>query len=115
VRFKVSIREGWKNRETGRIGPPRIKFLNFELLSDTIKNNSKKLIIHSDLKSVDENSINKVKNILNRYKGNKPVGFNVYYPEEEIKISMKSRNQKVDVCNELLDELDSISVKYHIR
>ena len=115
VRFKVSIREGWKNRETGRIGPPRIKFLNFELLSDTIKNNSKKLIINSDLKSVDENSINKVKSILNRYKGNKPVGFNVYYPEEEIKISMKSRNQKVDVCNELLDELDSISVKYHIR
>ena len=115
VRFKVSIREGWKNRETGRIGPPRIKFLNFELLSDTIKHNSKKLIINSDLKSVDENSINKVKSILNRYKGNKPVGFNVYYPEEEIKISMKSRNQKVDVCNELLDELDSISVKYHIR
>ena len=115
VRFKVSIREGWKSRETGRIGPPRIKFLYFELLSDTIKNNSKKLIIKSDLRSVSKESINKVKSILNRYKGDKPVGFDVYYPEEEIKISLNSRKQKVDVCNELLDELDSISVKYSIK
>ena len=115
VRFKVSIREGWKNRETGRIGPPRIKFLHFELLSDTIKNNSKKLIIKSDLKSISENSINKVKNVLNRYKGDKPLGFDIYYPEEEIKISLNSRKQKVDVCNELLSDLDSISIKYSVK
>ena len=80
-----------------------------------IKNNSKKLIIKSDLRSVSKESINKVKSILNRYKGDKPVGFDVYYPEEEIKISLNSRKQKVDVCNELLDELDSISVKYSIK
>ena len=84
-------------------------------MSDTIKNNSKKLIIKSDLKSISENSINKVKNILNRYKGDKPLGFDIYYSEEDIKISLNSRKQKVDVCNELLNDLDSISIKYSVK
>jgi len=115
VRFRVSIREGWRNRETGKLGPPRMKFLHFELLGETIKTNSKKLIISSNLNSLDQESIDKIKIIFNRYKGEKPVGFDIYHPEEKIKITMNSRKQKVDVCNDLLDELDLASIKYRIK
>ena len=115
VRFRVSIREGWRNRDTGKLGPPRMKFLHFELLGETIKKNSKKLIITSDLASLNNEKIDKIKNIFNRYRGEKPIGFDIYHPEDEIKITMNSRKQKVDVCNELLDELDLASVKYRVK
>ena len=115
VRFRVSIREGWRNRDTGKLGPPRMKFLHFELLGETIKNNSKKLIISSDLTSLDEENINQIKNILGRYKGEKPIGFDIYHPEDKIKITLNSRKQKVDVCNDLLDELDLASVNYRVK
>ena len=115
VRFRVSIREGWRNRETGKLGPPRMKFLHFELLGETIKTNSKKLIISSNLKSLDQDSIDNIKNIFNRYKGEKPIGFEIYHPEDKIKITLNSRKQKVDVCNDLLDELDLASLKYRIK
>ena len=115
VRFRVSIREGWRNRETGKLGPPRMKFLHFELLGDTIKSNSKKLIISSDLISLDQQRIDQIKNIFNRYKGDKPIGFDIYHPEDKIKIILNSRKQKVDVCNDLLNELDLASVKYKIK
>ena len=115
IRFRVSIREGWRNRETGKLGPPRMKFIHFELLGNTIKSNSKKLIISSNLDSVDEPKINKIKDILNRYKGDKPLGFDIYYPKDKIKITLNSRKQKVEVCNELLDELDLASIKYRVK
>ena len=115
VRFKVSIREGWRNRETGKLGPPRMKFLHFELLGDTIKSNSKKLIINSDLDSLTEEKINKIKVILTKYKGNKPFGFDIFYEEDKMKVNLNSQKQKVDVCNELLNELDSVPIKYRIR
>ena len=92
-----------------------MKFLHFELLGETIKTNSKKLIISSNLNSLDQESIDKIKIIFNRYKGEKPVGFDIYHPEEKIKITMNSRKQKVDVCNDLLDELDLASIKYRIK
>ena len=115
IRIKVSIREGWKNRETGKIGPPRIKFNHFELLRDTIKINSKKLILSSDLNFLDEDQISKIQKILNRYKGNKPISFDVYHPKDKMRIILNSRKQKVDVCPELLDELDTASIKYQIK
>ena len=92
-----------------------MKFLHFELLGETIKKNSKKLIITSDLASLNNEKIDKIKNIFNRYRGEKPIGFDIYHPEDEIKITMNSRKQKVDVCNELLDELDLASVKYRVK
>jgi len=92
-----------------------MKFLHFELLSDTIKSNSKKLIISSDLSSLDQERIDQIKNIFNRYKGGKPIGFDIYHTEDKMKITLNSRKQKVDVCNDLLDELDLASVKYIIK
>ena len=84
-------------------------------MGNTIKSNSKKLIISSNLDSVDESKINKIKDILNRFKGDKPLGFDIYYPKDKIKITLNSRKQKVEVCNELLDELDLASIKYRVK
>ena len=92
-----------------------MKFLHFELLGDTIKSNSKKLIINSDLNSLTEEKINKIKVILTKYKGNKPFGFDIFYEEDKMKVNLNSQKQKVDVCNELLNELDSVPIKYRIR
>jgi len=80
-----------------------------------LKLTQKKLIISSNLKSLDQDSIDNIKNIFNRYKGEKPIGFEIYHPEDKIKITLNSRKQKVDVCNDLLDELDLASLKYRIK
>ena len=43
LRLRLNVREGWVNKETGRVGDPRIQFLNIELLDGIINSNSKKL------------------------------------------------------------------------
>ena len=45
IRIKISVKEGWRNQETGRVGEPRIQFVAFEMLHDTLSKNSKKLTL----------------------------------------------------------------------
>ncbi|MAU73542.1 MAG: DNA polymerase III subunit alpha, partial [Flavobacteriaceae bacterium] len=42
LRLRIAVKEGWVNRETGRVGDPRIQFLNMELLDGIIDSSSKK-------------------------------------------------------------------------
>ena len=37
IRIKIMIRQGWTNSETGRVGSPRVQFLSFEMLYNTIE------------------------------------------------------------------------------
>ena len=51
LRIRLSIREGWINKETGKPGEPRIQFLNFELLNGIIESNAKKITLKLDIKN----------------------------------------------------------------
>ena len=51
-RLRLNIREGWVNKDTGRVGEPRIQFLNVELLDGIIDSNSKKLTLLIDSSTI---------------------------------------------------------------
>ena len=107
VRLKLNIREGWLNQETGRIGDPRIQFLSFEMLHDAINNNSKKLTLKFDIRKLQAKRILSLKSELNRFKGDKPICFDIIDSEKSLKLTLNSRKQKVNISPELLDHLDN--------
>ena len=45
LRLRLTVREGWVNKDTGRVGDPRIQFLNIELLDGIINSSSKKITL----------------------------------------------------------------------
>jgi len=51
------VREGWMNRETGKVGAPRMQFLHFEMLQNTIESNAKKLTLQFDIHQLKENQL----------------------------------------------------------
>ena len=57
LRLRLNVREGWVNKETGRVGDPRIQFLNIELLDGIINSNSKKITLKVDSKSINNDDI----------------------------------------------------------
>ena len=48
-------RRGWRNHETGKIGPPRIRFLAFESLHDTLE--KCKTTLQLDIQQLDREHI----------------------------------------------------------
>ena len=85
VRVKILIREGWINRETGKVGEPRIQFIKFEMLQNTIRDNSEKITLTIDIDKINNNLIGQLKKDLKPFKGKKPLFFNVMDHKKSIR------------------------------
>ncbi len=115
VYVKVFIREGWINRDTGKKGDPRLQFNNFMMLQDVMETFAKKLTIKLNIDSLKEEHISDLKNTLVSHKGDHSLGFVIYEMGEEIKVSLSSRKQKVQITSELLAVLDEKEVLYKLN
>ena len=103
------------NKETGRSGDPRIHFLNIELLDGIIHTNSKKITLKINSSSVKLEEVKKLKAIINKYKGNKPLYFDIIDKENEFKLNMISEDLKVSISRDLLISLEKENFEYHIQ
>ena len=115
LRLRLNVREGWVNKETGRVGDPRIQFLNIELLDGIINSNSKKITLKVDSKSINNDDILKLKSTLTKYKGSSPVYFDIHDSKNEFKLNMISEDTKVNISKELLLSLEEDEFLYKLN
>ncbi len=156
VHIKVNVKEGWIRKDTGERSEPRLQFLEMKLLHEVIPNLSKNLQIRMNIKEIDTDLISELKQILDKYQGEKTVGFEVVEIEkitipveqhssfkfdqeqhddlldqqeislaalpivkEELKVINKieffSRNSRVDITSDLLEELESLQVEFKVN
>ena len=115
IRLRVKIVEGWRNRGTGKIGAPRMQFVAFEMLHDTLANNVKRLTLQLDLQQLNTEKIQQIIDIVQSHKGDKTLMVDVFHNAEQIKLTLPSRKQKVAVSNELLANLENESLLYKIN
>ena len=115
LRLRLSVREGWVNKETGRVGEPRIQFLNIELLDGIITSSSKKITLKIDSSLIKEDDILKLGNILKKFKGSKPLYFDIHDIDNEFKLNMISEDKKVDISKDLLMALDNEEFTYKLN
>uniref|UniRef100_UPI00404AC057 DNA polymerase III subunit alpha n=2 Tax=Gelidibacter sp. TaxID=2018083 RepID=UPI00404AC057 len=115
VYVKVFVREGWMNKETQQKGEARLQFTSFQLLHDVMDTFAKKLSIQLDVKKLDPDLIRSLQELMAIHEGNHPINFIVYDNEEQLKLSMPSRKQKVKISQELLNELTNIDVFYKLN
>ena len=115
VFIKVFVREGWVNRDTGKKGDPRLQFNQFMLLQEVMENYAKKLTIKLNIDQLREDHILDLKDTLRSHKGKHPLQFTVYEMEDEIKVTLSSRKQKVQISSELLATLENKEVHYKLN
>ncbi len=115
VFIKAFIREGWINRDTGKKGDPRVQYNNFILLQDVMESFARKLTIQLDIDKIQKDRIKALKDMLTSHKGKHPLNFVVYEMEDEIKVNLSSRKQKVQITSELLNNLDEEEVRYTLN
>ena len=113
--IKAFVRDGWVNRDTGKKGDPRLQFNSFMLLQDVMETYAKKLTIKLDIDRLEEQGILDLKDTLTAHKGNHALNFVVYEMEEEIKVNMLARKQKVQISSELLMTLKEKEVHYKLN
>lgn len=115
IRLRVKIVEGWRNRETGKVGAPRMQFVAFEMLHDTLANNVKRLTLQLDLQQLNSEKIQQISDIVQSHKGDKALMVDVFHNAEQIKLTLPSRKQKVAISNELLAHLEEEALLYKLN
>jgi DNA polymerase-3 subunit alpha len=86
VYFKINVKEGWVNRETGKKSDPRIQFVDAKMLADVLNVFAKKLMIHLDIKELNVPFVTELNNLFMVNKGDHTVTFEVMELERIKKI-----------------------------
>ena len=115
VHVKTYVKEGWVNRDTGKKSDPRLQFNSFQLLHDVMDKHVRKLSIQLNIKELQSDKIQQLKELIAMHPGSHLLDFVVYDNREQIKLEMASRRQKVKVSQELLSELEAQQVYYKLN
>ena len=115
IHIKTKIVEGWKNKETGIVGEPRIQYKNFKLLQDVVKSFARKLSIQLNLDDIEEGRIDEIKKLLVKHRGDHNLSFVVYDEKEKMKIDMQTTKHKINISQELLELLDQGKIYYKLN
>ena len=75
----------------------------------------KKLSIQLNIKALDKQKIQDLQDLLIMHKGKHNLNFVVYDDDEELKVELKSRKQKVQISQELLTELQNQNIFYKLN
>ena len=120
IYFKIGVKDGWVNRETGKKSDPQISFQDAKLLADVLPTFAKKLSIQLNIYDLKQHLIQQLNEVFKANEGDKIVNFEVVETElvaksEEIVKSIEpvllaSNEDEIDIenldVNENLEEED---------
>ena len=115
VKFKGYIQKGFYLFIEGKVQQRpwnqdeyEVKIHQIHLLNEVKEKMAKGLLIQAESTDFTPELINELDNVFEKYQGNFPVSMNVVDREEAIKINLRSRTKKVNLDNDLINELQSI-------
>jgi DNA polymerase-3 subunit alpha len=92
IYFKIGVKDGWVNRETGKKSDPQINFQDAKLLADVLPNFAKKISIQLNIFDLKQHLIQEMDAVFKANPGNNSIVFEVLEIE---KISKKPLTETV--------------------
>ncbi|MDA9257060.1 DNA polymerase III subunit alpha [Flavobacteriaceae bacterium] len=114
IYLRLIVKEGWRNRDTGKTGDPRISFLSFQQLQDTLEKNSKKLTIQLNINDLDDSKLEDITTLFKKHKGKNQLEFSFFENNEKIKLTMLSENFKVSINEELISKIKDKNLHFKL-
>jgi DNA polymerase III subunit alpha len=93
---KLTIKEGWADRETGKKGDPRIQFIEFKVLQNVLDEMAKKLNVLLDVNLINPDFIDRLNTVFTTHKGESFVSFDVLETQKVKKIAEVSATVEPD-------------------
>jgi len=112
--IRTTILAGWINKE-GVQGDARLKFIDFKLLHDVMDDMCKKITVKIPIQQVNGKSIAAFENIFKNNKGKQLLNFTIWDADEQIELSVPSRNTKIKITSELLQTLEREHVNFKLN
>ncbi len=115
LHIRAFVKEGWVQRDTGKQGPPRLQFNQFQLLHDVLDNMTKRITFQAAVDGIDQEYINTLVDLTKQFKGKKSVHLAVYDQDKNLHLTMPSRSLKIDINRELIKTLSKKRLHYKLN
>ncbi len=116
VYFKISVKDGWVNRETGKKSEPQISFQDAKLLADVLPTFAKKLSVLLNIEDLQPNLIQNLNAVFKANEGINQVTFEVMEIE---KITTKAESISVKEIlpmeNERDIDIDNLDIETEVE
>lgn len=113
--LKITIREGWVNRETGNKSDPKISFREIEMLHDVLQRHTRKLTVHLTAGELNRPKVEKLYQIVGKSKGETRLNVLLLEEEENIQLQLPSRSISLQTSAELLANLEQDDFKFRLN
>jgi DNA polymerase-3 subunit alpha len=100
--FKILIKDGWVNHDTGKKSEPRMQFVEIKQLQDVLETFAKKLILLLNIKDLQTEFIHRLSQLFNAYKGDNAVTFEI------MELEKVKRLVEVETTNEFEETEDTV-------
>tara|TARA_B100000767_G_C19772849_1_gene540993 strand:- start:439 stop:4773 length:4335 start_codon:yes stop_codon:yes gene_type:complete len=115
IHLRIIVKEGWRDRDTGKTGDPRINFLSFQQLQDTLSKNAEKLTLQLDVNDFDDEKVVLLKNIFKKHKGKQKLEISFFENNEKIKLTMPSENHKISINEDLISSIEKNNIHFKLN
>ena len=115
IHLRIIIKEGWRDRDTGKTGDPRINFLSFQQLQDTLSKNAEKLTLQLDINDFDDEKVDQLKKIFKKHKGKQKLEISFFENNEKIKLTMPSENHKISINEDLISSIEKNNIHFKLN
>jgi DNA polymerase III subunit alpha len=107
--LKTIMRRPWQN------GDVRVQITAIQQLQDVLSKMAKRISIQLDIDSLKMDEIESINSVIKNHKGNQGLNFVIYDMQEKLKLTMPSRTTKVEISNELIEELTSKELSFRLN
>ena len=116
VYFKISVKDGWINRETGKKSEPQISFQDAKLLADVLPTFAKKLSVLLNIEDLQPNLIQNLNAVFKANEGINQVTFEVMEIEKiTIKAESISVKEVLPMENEREIDIDNLDIETEVE
>ncbi|GGE02318.1 DNA polymerase III subunit alpha [Psychroflexus salis] len=113
--FIKCVNKVYINKDSGKASPPRVKVNSIRPLRDIMEEFSKKLTLMLSLNHVQDEKINLLNQTCKSFEGDKRLQFKIVDKKQSLELSMPSKNQKIKICKDLLNELKKLDVAFKLN
>ena len=106
IYFKIGVKDGWVNRDTGKKSDPQITFQDAKLLADVLPTFAKKLSIQLNIYDLQQNLIQQLNEVFKANEGDNQVSFEVV-ETEKVKKQAEVPEEIIPMKTPVLIESDS--------
>jgi len=98
--IKTVMRRAWQN------GDVRVQITAIQQLQDVLEKMAKKITLNLPIESIDKAAIEEFDRVFKKHQGSQHLNFMIIDREEKLKLNMPSRNSKISITKELIEELN---------